>query len=186
MIAWVRIGLGAALIFATVLSSAPVKARGQPAPVSAQKSSALPDNIAIQIKTLINAAVLSGNAKLLENGIFNLTAGMPKLAVLIAKYAMSELPAKMPQGLPKDFSRSLSIAAAVGAATASPASFKKIIAATVSNNPQLAKAITSKVESSLVYLFNDNTMDLAKAGKLFETASGLAETPTAKSASPAN
>ena len=80
--------------------------------------------------------------------------------------------------------QSLSIAAAVGPATASPALFKKIIAATGSKNPELAKTITSEVESGLVGLFNDDTMDIAKAANLFVTAGGLAEPPTTKSASP--
>ncbi len=185
MIAWVRIGLGTALIFGMIFSSAPVmaqgQAQGQSAPVAARKSAVLPDNIAIQIKTLINAAILSGDAKVLENGLLDITIGTPGLAVLIAKYAISELPAKR---LSKSFLRSLSVAAAVGPATAAPALFKEIIAATASNNAELAKVITSKVESGLVDLFNDDTMDIAKAGGLFETASGLAETPTAKSASP--
>ena len=157
--AWVKIGLGTALIFGMIFSSGPVKAQGhQTAPASALESVAIPDNLAIQIKTLINAAVLSGDAKVLEDGLFDLTIETPELAVLIAKYAMSELPAKTPQGLSDNFSRSLSVAAAVGPATASPALFKEIIAATGENNPELANVITSEVETSLVDLFNDDTM----------------------------
>jgi hypothetical protein len=186
MITWVRIGLGTALIFGIVFTSGPVTAQGQgrPVPVSAHKSAVLPGNLAIQIKTLINAAILSGDAKVLENGLFDLTINTPELAVLVAKYTMSELSAKKRQKLSKNFSRSLSVAAAVGPATASPTLFKKIIAVTGSTNPRLTKTITSKVESGLADLFNDNTMSIAKAGGLFETAAGLAEPPTTKSASP--
>ncbi len=186
MITWIKIGLGTALIFGVIFTSAPVTAQGQgqPAPVSAKGSAVLPDNLAIQIKTLINAAVLSGDAKVLEDGLFDLTIEAPELAVLIAKYAMSELPAKNSQGLSRNFLQSLSVAAAVGPATASPALFKEIIAATGSNNPELTKTITSKVETSLVDLFNDDTMDITKAAGLFETAAGLTETPTTESASP--
>jgi len=188
----------------------------------------LTDRMAEQIKTLIRLALKTGDASAFQEALFDLTAETPELAAAIAAFTTTEIsvqveansaetpaaagaaPVIAPVLPAQDLIKSLTVAATVGPATAAPAQYQEIIAATaevmpvppsseegtgdaaalgVPDDAQFAimEEIAAQVESSLIELFNDENLSVDDLQNLFPSAgpaADLAETSTTDSASP--
>ena len=177
----------------------------------------LTDRMAEQIRTLIRIAIQTGDASAFETALFDLVSETPELAVAVAVFTTSEVSiqtasksantALETKPVTPGLVKSLTVAATVGPATASPEKFQEIVAATtktisefaaaspvlngtggeVVDSAALLKEIETEVVSSLIELFPGEDITAEELAGLL-TASGpegLAEFSTKESASPA-
>ena len=113
--------------------------------VGASAAEKLPADVETQIQALISKAIAEGDALVLEDGLFELVENNTELAVAVAGYASSQLPAT----LPADVKDALGIASAAGPALAAPSMAGDILKVVESNQPKHILALTSGLEEAL-------------------------------------
>jgi len=148
--------------------------------VGASAAEKLPADVGAKIQTLISKAIKARDASVLEDGLFELVENNTGLAVAVAGYASSQLPATLPASLPADFKVTLVIATAAGPVLADPSQAGEIIGVVEENQPEFALALLVALEEILADVEGLEGFETAVGEDLedFETASGVVPPPT--------